>query len=155
MKGNIILLSVQFFLIAASLSLTVFIHNESLLIEIFKVMIIVTYFWSIFCAKLKLSWFHPYIIFLGTFFLFNLSRIVLDLVGYWDLEIVDLALGGALGNNTLLKLLNVYLISLLCLNLGYLLYSNTSKTIVKFELRNNEAFEKIYTMIFFLVSLAR
>lgn len=90
MNRKIYLLS-HFFVILLLLQLLFFYNNNSLeYIEFLKIQVILVYI-IIVCLSKKLytNWEHPYIVLLGTFFLFSLSRIFLDLMGIWDLSVSD------------------------------------------------------------------
>lgn len=151
-KNNMLLISI--ILSTLILFQIIFIFNQSTEwnLNFLKSEIILLYIIIVILSKgIYKKWEHPFIVILGTFFLFCLSRILLDLFGLWDLSISDKFKYYKFKKNIILETLRVLLLFLPFYFMGgvFYLYLSKEKSLEYINLKKDFFNEKI-GKIFFL-----
>lgn len=129
--------------------------NEYYKMKFLEIILMILYVYTIFSAKMHSGWFESYMIFLYTLFLFNFSRILLDLVNYkefgWATKFADFYFTYDVRNEIIL----IFIYILLFIHFGFLLSQffnsitiNTQKSqkvqnIDKFQLKQDKFITKI------------
>lgn len=129
--------------------------NDAFEMKFLEYMLMGVYIYMFFTAKIYLDWLNSYMIFLYTLFLFNFTRIFLDIVGYrefgWATKFANFYFFYDVRN----EIINIFLLVLLFTHLGFFIgitgeKENTVKSRVTLESR------KIYTdfgMFLFIMAL--
>lgn len=122
-KDKCITLILHFFIIFFVIflnSISVF-DNEYFKMKFLEIMLICLYIYTLFSAKIYSGWLDSYMIFLYTLFLFNFSRILLDLFNYrefgWATKFANFYFTYDVRNEIIL----VFIYVLLSVQLGFLL----------------------------------
>lgn len=112
---------------------------------------------SVMCGTILLSFFQPYNIFLGTFFIFLGGRFFLDLFDLRDVMLMDRFINFSLEGVEQVELFKIMIFSVLFINLGFLVSNillNNKKvkkyTISKTDLKLKKIYKVLYEIFFCL-----
>ena len=110
---------------------------------------------SVMCGTILLSFFQPYNIFLGTFFIFLGGRFFLDLFDLRDVMLMDRFINFSLEGVEQVELFKIMIFSVLFINLGFLVSNillNNKKvkkyTISKTDLKLKKIYKVLYEIFF-------
>jgi oligosaccharide repeat unit polymerase len=121
--------------------------------KLLEAVLLILYIYTVLTAKMYLSWLNSYMIFLYTLFLFNFSRVFLDIIGYktfgWATKFANYYFYYSIR----IEILEVFLLILLFTHLGFAIsILNETELYQKVDLKNKAFFTQ--TGIFlFLISL--
>ena len=119
-------------------------------IEVLKYEVMLIWLWSIVsCRYLEKSYNTPYLYFLGTYFLFLLSRIFLDIINIYDFSITTGFSNYSYDLYTQKKILMNVFLSLWSIHLGYLIKNRKTKSFKVVGIKNNNLI-KIGLIIFIM-----
>ena len=130
-------------------------QNESLEMKFLECLLMGVYIYTFFTAKIYLEWLNSYMIFLYTLFLFNFTRIFLDIVNYrefgWATKFANFYFFYDVRN----EIINVFLLVLLFTHLGFFIAISNEKIS---EIRSSVTLEsrRLFTnvgMALFIISL--
>lgn len=131
----------------------IFFENDKLEMKFLEYLLMGIYVYTLFTAKYYLSWLNSYMIFLYTLFLFNFTRIFLDIINYkefgWATKFANYYFFYGVRH----EILNVFIYVLLFTHLGFfiaMITENVEKINDKIEIKNNNIFEKIGMSLFLL-----
>ena len=130
-------------------------QNEALEMKFLECLLMGVYIYTFFTAKIYLEWLNSYMIFLYTLFLFNFTRIFLDIVNYrefgWATKFANFYFFYDVRN----EIINVFLLVLLFTHLGFFIAISNEKIS---EIRSSVTLEsrRLFTnvgMALFIISL--
>ena len=104
-------------------------QNEALEMKFLECLLMGVYIYTFFTAKIYLEWLNSYMIFLYTLFLFNFTRIFLDIVNYrefgWATKFANFYFFYDVRN----EIINVFLLVLLFTHLGFFIRFQTRRLV--------------------------
>ena len=130
-------------------------QNEALEMKFLECLLMGVYIYTFFTAKIYLEWLNSYMIFLYTLFLFNFTRIFLDIVNYrefgWATKFANFYFFYDVRN----EIINVFLLVLLFTHLGFFIAISNEKIS---DIRSSVTLEsrRLFTnvgMALFIISL--
>lgn len=158
-RNRILLLIVHLFIISLLFFLksAVVFQNENTEMKFLEYMLMGIYIYTFCTAKIYLNWLNSYMIFLYTMFLFNFSRVFLDLVNYREFGWATKFANYYFFYDVRHEILNIFIIVMLFTHLGFIIgiLKDERKDIdSKTSLSNNSIYEKLGMVLFFLSSPA-
>ena len=129
--------------------------NETAEIKFLEILLMMVYIYTFVTGKIYLDWLNSYMVFLYTLFLFNFTRIFLDIVGYREFGWATKFANYYFFNDVRIEIINVFIIVLLFTHLGFfigIINEKEEELKSRITLKNR----KIYTdfgMFLFIVAL--
>ena len=129
--------------------------NETAEIKFLEILLMIVYIYTFVTGKIYLDWLNSYMVFLYTLFLFNFTRIFLDIVGYREFGWATKFANYYFFNDVRIEIINVFIIVLLFTHLGFfigIINEKEEELKSRITLKNR----KIYTdfgMFLFIVAL--
>ena len=115
--------------------------------------LLIIYAYILFSAKIYLDWLNSYMIFLYTLFLFNFTRVLLDLIGYREFGWATKFANYYFYYNVRNEILFVFILVLLFTHLGFIIsIQNEENLALKVKLESRPFFTQIGVFLF-IVSL--
>ncbi len=116
--------------------------------------LMILYFYTLVTSKCYLNWLSSYMIFLYTLFLFNFSRIFLDLAGYKEFGWATKFANFYFYYETRNKIIIVFILILLFTHLGFIIGSlNIKKFNEKVKIEYNKLYDEIGSFLFYIALL--
>lgn len=156
-KDKLMLLIVHFIVIffVFFIKNIIIFNNEYLEMKFLEYLLMAVYIYVFATGKIYLSWLNSYMIFLYTIFLFNFTRIALDIVNYrefgWATKFANYYFFYDVRN----EIINVFIFILLFTHLGFILAISFEKKCEFLEIRNlkNNKFYLDIGLFLFMISL--
>ncbi len=155
-KNRILLLAVHLFVISFILFLksAVVFENDRMEMKFLEYILMGLYIYTFFTAKMYLDWLNSYMIFLYTMFLFNFTRIFLDIVNYREFGWATKFANYYFFYDVRHEIINIFILVMLFTHLGFIIgiLNETSDELnSRIRLENNQIYEKL-GMFLFLIS---